>query len=274
MKNIKIATLSLLAASIISANSMAVGLVAEEPVATSAVVPTIIEQPATSVDSLHVETELGVILTTGNTETSSYKAKLLAKQETKNWKNKFLLDSLYKEDELESDSAAKTTEVTAEKYFVSAQGDYKLNEKHSALFIFASYEDDRFSGYTYQGSVALGYSDRFFGNKVSFLEFSAGPGYSFNKTDAGISDQAAMARIAIAYEYKISGHAKFNQDLSTEISVENDSNEKSKSESAITANLMDSLSLKASYTITNNSEVEAGNENTDTTTSVGVVYVF
>jgi putative salt-induced outer membrane protein len=269
MKNIKIATFSVLATSIISANTMAA-----EPVVTPVVAPTITEQPATSVGSLHVETELGVILTTGNTETSSYKAKLLAKQETKNWKNKFLVDSLYKEDELESDSGAEATEVTAEKYFVSAQGDYKLNEKQSALFVFASYEDDRFSGYTYQGSVALGYSDRIFGNKVSFLEFSAGPGYSFNKTDAGISDQAAMARIAVAYEYKFSGHAKFNQDLSTEISVENDSNEKSKSESAITANLMESLSLKASYTITNNSEVEAGNENTDTTTSVGVVYVF
>jgi putative salt-induced outer membrane protein YdiY len=269
MKNTKIAILSLLSTSIISVKTMAA-----EQVVAPAVSPATTEESAAWFNSLHVETELGVILTTGNTETSSYKAKFLAKQETKNWKNKFLLDFLYKEDELENDSGAKATEVTAEKYFLSAQGDYKLNEKHSALFVFASYEDDRFSGYTYQGSVALGYSDRIFGNKASFLEFSAGPGYSFNKTDAGISDQAAMARIAIAYEYKFSGHAKFNQDLSTEISVENDSNEKSKSESAITANLMDSLSLKASYTITNNSEVEAGNENTDTTTSVGVVYVF
>jgi putative salt-induced outer membrane protein len=261
MIHIKTVTLSLLVTSITSVN-------------VKAVEPVIAEKSIAPVNGLHVETELGVILTTGNTETSSYKVKLLAKQETQNWKNKFLVDSLYKEDEIEDDSGVKATEVTAEKYFVSAQGDYKLNEKHSALFVFASYEDDRFSGYAYQGSVALGYSDQLFGNNISFFEFSAGPGYSFNKTDTGISDQAAMVRIALAYEYNFSSHAKFNQDLSTEISVENESNEKSKSESAITASLIDSLSLKVSYTITNNSEAEADKENTDTTTSVGVVYVF
>ncbi|MFT6058441.1 MAG: putative salt-induced outer membrane protein YdiY [Bermanella sp.] len=261
MIHIKTVALSLLVTSITSVNVKAV-----EPVAA--------EKSTAPVNGLHVETELGVILTTGNTKTSSYKAKLLAKQETQNWKNKFLLDSLYKEDELEDDSGAKDTEVTAEKYFISGQGDYKLNKKHSALFIFTSYEDDRFSGYTYQGSVALGYSDRLFGNSSSFFEYSVGPGYSFNETEAGISDEAAMVRLALAYEYKFSAHAKFNQDVSTEVSVEDDSNEKSKSESAITAKLVGGLSLKASYIITNNSEVEADKENTDTTTSVGVVYVF
>jgi len=77
-----------------------------------------------SVESIHAEAELGVILTTGNTETASYKGKLTVKQDTLKWSNKYLLDALYKEDKLDSGAGEKTT-VTAEKYFASIQGDYK-----------------------------------------------------------------------------------------------------------------------------------------------------
>ena len=232
-----------------------------------------VAKPPVPVGTLHAETELGVILTTGNTNTASYKAKFLTKYEGLNWKNKFLVDALYKEDEIETNGVTDT-QVTAEKYFVSAQSDYKLNVKNSALFVFASYENDRFSGYAYQSTFALGYSDRLFEGESSMLDYSAGPGYSFSETDTGVKDETSMVRVAMAYEYKLSGHAKFNQDLSTEIVADSKSNAKSKSETAITANLLGSLSLKAAYSITHNSEVAADKETTDTTTSISVVYVF
>lgn len=231
------------------------------------------EKPPVPVGTLHAETELGVILTTGNTKTSSYKAKLLTKYEGVNWKNKLVFDALYKEDELESGGVSET-QVTAEKYYMSAQSDYKLNVKNSALFVFASYENDKFSGYAHQTSFALGYSDRLFNSAATILDYSVGPGYSFSETDAGVKDETGMLRLALAYQFKLSDHAKFNQDISTEVVADSDSNAKSKSETAITANLLGSLSLKAAYTITHNSEVAVDKENTDTTTSVGVVYVF
>ena len=231
------------------------------------------QTPVKAIEPIKAEAELGVILTTGNTETASYKGKVTVKQDTESWSNKYLFDALYKEDKLDSGAGEETT-VTAEKYFVSTQGDYKLNNEHSALFIYGSYTDDRFSGFEYQSSVAVGYSDQLFGNDVSFFNYNLGPGYTFNKSDQGVSDESFMVRVAMAYEYKLSEHAKFNQDISTELVFEDESNAQSKSESAITAKLMGDLSLKVSYSVTHNSEVADDKENMDTTTSVSVVYLF
>lgn len=229
---------------------------------------------ANKVEPIRAEAELGVIVTTGNTETASYKGKVSVKHDAENWANQYLFDSLFKEDKITNDDGSTSTEKTAEKYFLSAQGDYKLNEKHSALFIYGSYEDDRFSGYEYQSSIAAGYSDQLFGNEAQYFNYNIGPGYTFNESDDGIEDESAMVRLAIAYEYKFSDHAKFNQDMSTELVFEDGSNSRSKSESAVSANLMGNLSLKVSYSVTHNSEVSDGVENTDTVTSMAVVYLF
>jgi putative salt-induced outer membrane protein YdiY len=226
-----------------------------------------------SVESIHAEAELGVILTTGNTETASYKGKLTVKQDTLKWSNKYLLDALYKEDKLDSGAGEKTT-VTAEKYFASIQGDYKLNEEHSALFMYGSYADDRFSGFKHQSSVAVGYSDQIFGSGQSYLNYNLGPGYTFNEADSGAKDDSLMVRLAMAYQYQLSEHAKFNQDISTELVFEEGSNSQTKSETAVTAKLMGDLSLKASYSITHNSEVADDKDNMDTITSISVVYLF
>ena len=44
------------------------------------------------------EAELGATLTTGNTETSSFKGRLNLKHELGDWENQYLLEGLYKED--------------------------------------------------------------------------------------------------------------------------------------------------------------------------------
>ncbi|EWH11585.1 hypothetical protein DS2_03715 [Catenovulum agarivorans DS-2] len=226
------------------------------------------------------EFELGIIVTSGNTETTSLKGKVAYKHELENWSNQYQLEALYKKDDLDIDTDGdnvadtKVSETTAQKYFLSGQGDYKLNDEHSALFVFASYEDDKFSGYDYQSTIAAGYSDQLFGNDTSYFKYNIGPGYSFSKVDSGEKAETAVLRLAAEYQYKFSANAKFTQKLSTEAALESGKNTKTKSESAISANLMGSLSMKAAYTITHNSEVPATKENTDTTTSITFVYLF
>jgi putative salt-induced outer membrane protein YdiY len=249
------------------------GLMVASAYSVQAAEPVVAAPAAKKIQPIQAEAELGVILTTGNTETSSYKGKITVKQDTQNWSNKYLLDALYKEDKLDSDSG-KVSTVTAEKYFASLQGNYKLNEKHSALFVYGSYSDDRFSGFEHQSSVAAGYSDQVFGSDRSFLNYNLGPGYVFNETDAGVADDSFMVRLSMDYQYKLSEHARFNQDMSTELVFEDGSNAQSKSESALTAKLMGDLSLKVSYSITHNSEVADEKENMDTTTSISIVYLF
>lgn len=219
------------------------------------------------------EVELGVIATSGNTDSTSLKGKVTINQDLENWKNNYQLDALYKKDEVEIDGVEEE-QTTAQKLFVSAQGDYKLSQEHSALFVYGSYTDDKFSGFDYQSTVAVGYSDQLFSTEKSFLNYNIGPGYTFNETDDGEKNEAAVLRLAADYQYKFSENAKFTQLLSTEAAFDTDNNTRTRSESAISANLMGNLSMKAAYTIVHNSEVPAGNEKTDTMTSITLVYLF
>lgn len=234
-------------------------------------------------EPLQAEVELGLLLTSGNANSTAISSRIQVRQELARWRNQYMAQGLYKEDELRG-AADELDEsvVTAERYFLSAQSDYKLNLEQRALFVFGSYTDDRFSGYDYQAAFAAGYSDRLFESANAFLDYSVGPGISIDRLqdqeDAdgvlvlGEREASAMVRLSGAYEYRFSDNAKFTQTLASDVALESDANIRSISVSAITANLNASFALKASLTITHNSEVPAARENTDTVTSLSLVY--
>lgn len=83
-----------------------------------------------------------------------------------------------------------------------------------------------------------------------------------------------MVRLAANYQYDFSENAKFTQTLASDVAVESGSNTRTKAVSAITANLNHSLALKASFTVTHNSEVPEGRTSTDSETALTLVYSF
>jgi len=112
---------------------------------------------------LSTDAELGFLSTSGNTESTSIVGKINAKHELTKWRNQYILRTLYKKNEVsngDDNVNGKETNTTAHENFASVQADYKINEKHRGIFVYGSYEDDRFSGFEYQGTLALGYSDR------------------------------------------------------------------------------------------------------------------
>lgn len=237
---------------------------------------------------LAADAELGFLTTSGNTDSTALKAKLNLKHELTRWRNQYVLEALYKEDQLEVEQDGQTWEesqVTAEKYFGSAQADYKLDSQHRALFIFGSFDEDKFSGYDYQASVAVGYSDRLFQGANSFLDYSVGPGMSFSRTDEvrapdgtlledNVKEESAMVRLSALFQYDFSETAKFTQTFASDVAVESGANTKTKAESAIIANLNQSLAIKASFTINHNSEVPEDRVSSDRQTAVTLVYTF
>lgn len=236
---------------------------------------------------LSVDAELGIISTSGNTEASSLKAKLDVKQDLTRFRNHFVAEAFYKKDQIESEVDGETVQenqTTAEKYFVSGQTDFKLDSEHKGLFIFGSYEDDRFSGYEYQATVAAGFSDRLFNFENSHLDYSVGPGMSFSKTEEYINDddvlvesessETAVIRLSANYLLKLSDNAKFTQSLSSDASLESGKNTKTKAESALTANLTQSFALKASYSITHNTHVPDDKKHADTQVALTFVYSY
>nr|WP_229805201.1 DUF481 domain-containing protein [Alteromonas halophila] len=217
-----------------------------------------------------MEGELGFIFTTGNTETTSASAGLTAHQELENWSNDYIVEGLYKKETVEIDGE-EVERTSAQKFFSSAQGNYKLDNPDHRLFGFASYEDDRLSNYDYQATIAAGWNQKVLETKTQTFEYSLGPGYAFRETQDGEELNGLIVRASAAYSWRISETAKFTQTLSTEVGSENT---KSRAESALTATISGNLSMKVSVKLDHNSNVAPGIEKLDTETAVTLVYNF
>jgi len=236
---------------------------------------------------LSLDAELGLISTTGNTQTKSLATKLDVKQELSSWRTHYLFQSLYKQDKtqvVENGETVTKNKTSAQRFYASSQADYKLDEEHKGIFIFLSYEHDRFSGFDYQSTVAAGYSDRLFETEKSFMDYSVGPGVAYSRTSPYIdkdgnlveseNQHSAVMRLAFAYEHQFSDTAKFTQTLSADVALQGNANTKSKSETALTANLTKSFALKASYLASHNSVVPDDKKNLDTQTALTFVYSY
>lgn len=217
-----------------------------------------------------MEGELGFIATTGNTETTSISAGITAHQELEMWSNDYAIEGLYKEETVENDGIEEEY-TSAQKFFASAQGNYKLENPDNRLFGFASYEDDKLSNFEYQATIAAGWNQKVLQNQRHTLEYSIGPGYAFAETQDGEEQNSMIVRASTAYSWKISDTAKFSQTISTEVGSENT---KSRAESALTATISGNLSMRLSFKLDHNSNVSDDVEKLDTETAVSLVYNF
>lgn len=218
-----------------------------------------------------MEGELGFISTTGNTDTTSINAGITANQEFESWSNDYIIEGLYRQETVEGDNGEDVDVTSAQKFFASAQGNYKLENPDNRLFVFTSYEDDRFSNFNYQATVAAGWNQKLIQNKNHKLEYSIGPGYAFVETQEGESQNSMIVRASTIYSWKISDTAKFTQTASTEVG---DENTKSRAESALTATISGNLSMRLSFKVDHNTQVAEGVEKLDTETAVSLVYNF
>lgn len=218
-----------------------------------------------------LEGGLGFIFTSGNTDTTSANASLEAHQELTDWSNDYSISGLYKQEEVENDDGEKEDRTSAQRFDAQAQANYKLENPDYRLFGFASYEDDRFSSYNYQSTIAAGWNQKLWNDDTTSFEYSIGPGYAFNEFNDGQSQNSFIVRASGAFQWLISDTAKFTQTLSTEVGSDNT---KSSAESALTASISGNLSLKVSVAFDHNTNVADGLEKLDTETALTLVYNF
>jgi putative salt-induced outer membrane protein YdiY len=231
-----------------------------------------------------VTSEVGAIVTSGNTSTTTLKGGIKAKHHLESWNNEYKLSGIYKEDEIENDAGEREKERTNEKYSASAQGNYKLNEDHSHLFVYGSYDSDYFGAYRNEAVLSVGYGLRLLNRDDMYLNAEIGPGIKrFEHQEdsseldenglalAGQTESEAIGVAKLDYNWQISDNARFTQLLSMEYG---DTNTKTVSESALLTKINGSLQMKFAYNITHNSDVSDDKENTDTETSLTLVYSF
>lgn len=207
--------------------------------------------------------EVGFVKTSGNTDTETLNTKASAVTDREIWRHKINLEALKTSDH-------GTT--TAERYAINGQSDYKLKGKKNFLFLFLSYENDRFSGYDYQLTESIGYGRRVLDEANMKLDLEIGPGARQRKVEVTHKqEREMMVRGAANYLWNISDSSNFTESLSAEVG---ENVTITKSVTALVAKINSSLASKVTYTIKNTSKVPAGIKKTDSETAVTLVYSF
>ncbi len=232
----------------------------ETPVASS------IEPSTAALATWSGNAELGFIQTSGNSDTQSFNGKFNITRDLQPLKTAFKFEALTSE---ESGDPSK------EKYLSEFKVDYSLGE-FDYFTSLLSYEDDRFSGYQYQGTLSLGYGYRAWNDEQGKLDLEVGPGYRRNaleiRNDQGEKiEEEAVGRFSLNLEVKIGDGAKFTEVITIE---GGDSNVIYKSDMGLQSTLIGTLAMKINYQIKHTDDVPEGTKNTDSLVGVTLVYGF
>lgn len=214
------------------------------------------------------EVELGILMDSGNTEATTFKGLMFLQQERANWRNSIRLASRFREVD---------DETTEERYHGSSQADYKFSET-DYTFVRGRYDDDRFAQLDYRLSAVSGYGRRAWQQEERYLDLSVGLGYSVTRYDAPTANQGreingVISRLALEFAYPISNNAQLRQQASTEVSLSTGEST-SLSVTSVQASVGHSFALKVAYIVERDSDVPDGTENTDTETSLTLLYIF
>lgn len=212
-------------------------------------------------DNYKGEINLGYVSTSGNTDTQTLSFKAEAEASYKNWAQLIRLEAL---------NSSDNNVRTAERYAGLLKTDYNFT-KRSYAFGLLGYESDKFNGYKYQSSIAIGYGYKALDEKSVWLNLEAGPGGRFSKLDSGEQQNEVTALLAGRFGWQISDNALFEQDLSSEIGEDTTI---TRSRTALTANIIGSFAMRLSYRIRYNSEPPPETKHRDTEALASLVYKF
>jgi len=207
------------------------------------------------------EIEAGVAIKTGNTKSTDAQVKLRAGFSQEFWSHRLRLEALRQ---------TESGDKTAESYLGQFQSNYTFSE-HDYVFGVARGERDKFSGYDYQTSFALGYGRHLWVSELGTFDVEIGPGVRRSKLDTGEKETEVIGRLFADLKVNISSNAKFGQEVTV---LTGSDNTEIESITALTTGLTDALALRLSFTVKHNTSVPADTKNTDTHTSASVVYRF
>lgn len=225
------------------------------------------EQPKTWSGSA----EFGYVSASGNSEETNIKSRFDAEREVDQWRFTTHFDSL---------NSKSDGDRSSEKYYFTNRLAYKFNE-HDYAFVYQSYDDDRFSGFDYQTTIAAGYGRRILLPPPMTWDIEAGPGYRHSKLDDSVSNisqgkngdttDELILRLYTKYNWKLSDTSTFEQTLNVESGEESTI---SKSVTSLKVSIVGALAMKLSYTIKYTDDVPKDTKHADTETAVTLLYEF
>lgn len=215
--------------------------------------------------------ELGAISTSGNTTGTSVTGKIDARHETADWSHEFLVSGFFKEDEYEDENGVRQSARSAERWATSAKASRKLMREGRRAFVLGSHVNDKFGAYTRYSTLAVGYGSRVYATDNKSLDMEVGPGYFNGERENGENEDGMTVRGAAQFRWQVSPSAFFAQTLSVEKGT---SNTHSVAETSLSTKINGTMQMKAGFSIRNDTSVPVDKKNTDTQTSLTMVYSF
>jgi putative salt-induced outer membrane protein YdiY len=225
--------------------------------------------------------ELGFLFKTGNTKSGDLKAGFNIQHEKDKWRSVVAFNILAKKlEETDADTGDKEFVTTDNKWDIIGQTNYTIGEAgKNYLYGNLAYEQDKFSGFESQSSFSAGWGRHWFETETSSLFADIGPGVKYDVTRASdtadsTSNTSFIVQAQALYKHQFNEHVEFKQYLVAKQATKSGENSVYKSETSVTANLIDSLQLKFAIRVDYDTEVEAEYENTNTETSMTLIYTF
>lgn len=205
--------------------------------------------------------ELGGVVTTGNSRTSSLDARFKLGYASGPWTSTAQLQAL---------RATSQGTTTAQRTAGELGTHYLLNQ---ADYLFANLRDtrDQFSGYDYQATTSLGIGRQLWHTQAIDLSAEIGPGFRQARPAGGQTQRNAVVRARAKFTYRFASHAQFEQSLTT---IAGSNNTELDAKTSLSTAISGALALKLSYTVLHNTQVPLGQKKTDTYTAVNLVYSF
>lgn len=207
--------------------------------------------------------EFGLVSTTGNTETFALNLAANIIYRTDRWKHRFAATAI---------TSSKDGDEDSERYTAELQSNRSLSEK-SYLFGVYRYDADKFGSYDPQQSVSAGYGRDLMQSETHLLKGEVGVGY--RKTEervTGLVSDNVIARILVEDSWQVWESTLWTNRLLVE---SGSNNTFTLFNTAVAVAMTKTLALKLSFEVRNNTQLPVGEtENTDTTTTVNLVYNF
>jgi putative salt-induced outer membrane protein YdiY len=220
------------------------------------------QDPAEEERPYDASASVGYVGTSGNTDVTTLNTEFLMTYYDENWTHNFVFNTL---------SSRQDGDAKAERYFIRNKSDYALMDEDRYLYAQASYTDDRFSGFDYQAAVSVGYGQYFLRGDGLDLQGFAGLGYRQNDAKTTGSEGESVLTLGEELDWAISETSELTQALTFEIG---DKRTITTFEIALESDIVDRISTRIAFQYRNNSDVPVGIKNTDTQTSISLVYTF
>jgi putative salt-induced outer membrane protein len=220
-----------------------------------------------------IRSVLGYTKTGGNTDNSAGNLLFHVAHVMGNWKLLFGVDGLY---------GSTKGETTAQAWAAYLQANYNLTPR-LYWYVGGRYDDDRFSGFSYQEAVKTGVGYKFIDTDATKLTAQAGAGYRRLRPEILVKDDigAVISRTeqpeesdaifdaGLTFEHSFNEYTKLLAAVTTQAGSENTL---TNANIALQVKMTDRLALTAAYKLIDNSSPPPGTGRRDTLTTFGLVY--